>query len=82
MVSLVNQTLFSAALDVLHHFFRVLVMQYIQRCGKKGLLYETRVMVVLCPLCVCVLPCVRYQLTSQVFTELERFLIWRFRSLS
>ena len=36
--SLVNQTLFSAALDVLQWMY---CMQYIQRCGKKGLVHET-----------------------------------------
>ena len=37
ITSLVNQTTPSAALDVL----RVLVMQYIQRCGGSGLVHET-----------------------------------------
>ena len=42
MYSLVNQTTSSTALDVLHHQHpRVLVMQYIQRCGGRGLVYET-----------------------------------------
>ena len=40
IASLVNQTIPTAAPDVLHHQ-RVLVMQYIQCCGRNGLVYET-----------------------------------------